>query len=137
MQRYRSVATYAVVALVSLALGAAGGIAFASNRSNDNTALVQPLSDARAPKVPPACTKAIERADASITVADRVADELAQHTKVMDDLIASMAGVHNGMTAHKALSQGMTSINNGRKDRRVFSEAKARYADVKQACGSQ
>jgi hypothetical protein len=31
----------------------------------------------------------------------------------------------------------MTSINNGRKDRRVFSEAKTRYADVKQACGSQ
>jgi len=44
-------------------------------------------------------------------VADRVADELAQHTKVMDDLIASMAGVHNGMTTHKALTQGMTSIN--------------------------
>ncbi len=137
MRRYSSAAKYVVVALVALALGAAGGVAFGVNRADDNADMLAPLETANVPRVPTACSDAIARADSSIEVADRVAGELADHTKVMDDLIASLAGVNNGMTAHKALTQGMTSINNGRRDRRVFAEAKSRYADVKAACRAQ
>jgi len=137
MRSSRSVARYVVVALVALAVGAAGGVAFGMSRANDNADMLAPLSTVAVPRVPTACSLAIARADSSIEVADRVAGELADHTKVMDDLIASLAGVNNGMTAHKALTQGMASINNGRRDRRIFAEAKARYADVKQACRAQ
>jgi hypothetical protein len=137
MRSSRSVAGYAVVALVALSLGAAGGTAFGMTRADDNSDLLAPFSTVIVPRVPAACSHAIARADSSIEVADRVATELADHTKVMDDLIASLAGVKNGMTAHKALTQGMTSINNGRRDRRVFAEAKSRYADVKEACKPQ
>ncbi len=137
MRRYSSAANYVVVALVALAVGAAGGVAFGMSRADDNADMLAPLETANVPKVPTACSTAIARADSSIEVADRVAGELADHTKVMDDLIASLAGVNNGMTAHKALTQGMTSINNGRHDRRVFAEAKSRYADVKAACRAQ
>jgi acyl transferase domain-containing protein len=128
---------YTLVALVALAVGAAGGVAFGMNRTDHNAEMLAPLSRVNVPRVPVACSKAIARADSSIEVADRVAAELAEHTKVMDDFIASLAGVKNGMTAHKALTQGMTSINKGRHDRRVFAEAKARYADVKEACRAQ
>ena len=134
MRSSRSVAGYIVVALVALSVGAAGGTVFGMTRADDNPDLSAPLPAIR---VPLACTNAIARADSSIEVADRVAAELAEHTKVMDDLIAALAGVDNGMTAHKALTQGMNSINQGRHDRRVFAEAKARYADVKEACKAQ
>jgi hypothetical protein len=137
MRSYRSAARFAVVALVALALGAAGGVAFGMSRANDNADMLAPLARANVPRVPTACSTAIARADSSIEVADRVAAELADHTKVMDDLIASLAGVNNGMTAHKALTDGMASINLGRRDRRVFAEAKSRYADVKEACRAQ
>ena len=137
MRPNRSVLRFAVVGLVALALGAAGGVAFESTRADGNADMLAPLSAVTVPRVPAACTKAIARADSSIEVADRVAAELADHTKVMDDLIASLAGVNNGMTAHKALTDGMASINNGRRDRRVFAEAKSRYADVKEACKAQ
>jgi len=46
----------------------------------------------------------------------------------------AMAGLNNGLTPHKAFTQGMTSINNGRYDRRAFAETKADYAAVKRAC---
>jgi hypothetical protein len=93
-------------------------------------------------QVPPECTRAIDRADRSLVVradrslvvATKVAGELAEHTQVMDELIAHMAGLDNGMTPHKAFTQGMTSINNGRYDRRAFAETKADYAAVKRAC---
>jgi acyl transferase domain-containing protein len=137
MRSSRSVARYVVVALVALAVGAAGGVAFGMSTADDNADMLAPLSTVTAARIPTACSNAIARADSSIEVADRVAAELADHTKVMDDLIASLAGVNNGMTAHKALTQGMASINKGRHDRRVFAEAKARYADVKQACRAQ
>jgi phage-related minor tail protein len=137
MRSFRSVARYGVVALIALALGAAGGVAFGMNRADANADMLAPLETVNVPRVPTACSNAIARADSSIEVADRVAAELADHTKVMDDLIASLAGVKNGMTAHKALTQGMTSINNGRRDRRVFAEARSRYADVKAACRAQ
>lgn len=137
MRSYHSAARFAVVALVALALGAAGGVAFGMSRANDNADMLAPLAKANVPRVPAACSTAIARADSSIEVASRVAAELADHTKVMDDLIASLAGMNNGMTAHKALTDGMASINNGRRDRRVFAEAKSRYADVKEACKAQ
>jgi phage-related minor tail protein len=137
MHSFRSVARYGVVTLIALALGAAGGVAFGMNRADANADMLAPLATVNVSRVPTACSNAIARADSSIEVADRVAAELADHTKVMDDLIASLAGVKNGMTAHKALTQGMTSINNGRRDRRVFAEARSRYADVKAACRAQ
>lgn len=137
MPSSHSTGRYVVVALVALALGAVGGVAFGMSQADDNADVLAPLAAANVPRVPIACSNAIARADSSIEVASRVAAELADHTKVMDDLIASLAGVNNGMTAQKALTQGMTSINNGRRDRRVFAEAKARYADVKAACKAQ
>ncbi len=134
MRSRRRAAMFVVVALVALVVGGTAGMALGSARAANKPDMFAPLTTVTAVRVPAACTHAIASADTSLDVATRVADELAEHTKVMDDLIAALAGVDNGMTAHKALTQGMTSINNGRRDRRVFVQARAAYAEVRRAC---
>ncbi len=117
--------------IIVLAIGLAAGLALGSARQPARATTVTVT------KVPSGCTQAIARADTSLAAATRVAGELAEHTRIMDDLIAALAGVNNGMTAHKALTQGMTSINNGRADRRIFAETRTAYDQVKQACRSE
>ena len=121
-----------VVAVVALAAGVMGGFVLDNGGSRQVTAT--PVAQTAAGEVPAACIRAIDRADRSIAVASRVAGELADHTRVMDQLIAAMAGVDNGMTAHKAFTQGMVSINKGRYDRRVFADLRADYDAVKRSC---
>ena len=58
MRRYSSAANYVVVALVALAVGAAGGVAFGMSRADDNADMLAPLETANVPKVPTACSTA-------------------------------------------------------------------------------
>jgi hypothetical protein len=135
MRNIRLAAVVVATALAAGTIGATAGMALGEPRAT--RAAAAPAATVAAPRVPAACTQAIARADSSIAAATRVADELAEHTEVMDQLIAAMGGVHNGMTQHKAFTYGMTSLNSGRVDRRTFAKARAAYADIRKACSAR
>jgi hypothetical protein len=80
------------------------------------------------PAVSPACKVAVDRANTSLAIAAQVEAALAEHTKIMNDLIS---GKIDGSTA---LKTGMPSLVSGAGQSARFDVALADYRQVVSRC---
>ena len=75
-----------------------------------------------------ACTDALADADAALERSSRLATALAEHTRIVEELLAER------VTTQQALDQSLPVLTRGATDRRLFTEELARYRGARQAC---
>ncbi len=75
-----------------------------------------------------ACQEAVQRADVVVRRSERIADALASHTRVMDDLLAGRT------TAQQALDRDLPALTEGATDRERLAEERAAYQRSRDAC---
>jgi hypothetical protein len=81
-----------------------------------------------APAVSPACKAAVDRANQSLAIAAQVEAALAEHTKIMNDLL------HGKINGSTALKTGMPSLVTGASESARFDIALADYQQVVKRC---
>jgi len=106
----------------------AGVAATAPTPSPQDDAPVQQPQEGAAPDA--ACTDALAQADAALERSSAVATALAEHTRIVEELLAER------VTTSQALDQSLPVLTRGATDRRLFEEELARYRDARQACAA-
>lgn len=74
------------------------------------------------------CREALGRADAALERAGRLEQALAEHTRVMEGLLADR------LTADQALDQTLPVLTGAATDRRLFAQELAAYTAARDAC---
>ena len=80
------------------------------------------------PTPAPACEAALLRADAALQRSAAVEQALADHTAIMDELLAER------ITAQQALDRTLPVLTDGATERRRLEEALAAYQDARAEC---
>jgi hypothetical protein len=78
----------------------------------------------------PACEEALLRADAALTRAEAVEQALADHTAIVDELLAER------ITADQALDRSLPVLTDGATDRRLLDEALTAYREAREECAA-
>ncbi len=82
------------------------------------------------PAPAPGCVAALLRADAALERSVAVDEALAQHTAIMDELLAER------ITPQEALDRTLPVLTDGSTERRRFEEAVTAYQEARQECPS-
>lgn len=85
---------------------------------------------AAGPSPVPACVAALLRADAAVTQAQSVEQALAEHTAIVDELLAER------ITAEQALDRALPVLTDGATARRQLEQAVGAYRDARERCRS-
>lgn len=114
---------------VTLLVGIGIGLAVRPGRAEPAAA---PQASTAAPAggqvATPACKAAVDRANQSLAIAANVEGSLAEHTKIMNDLL------HGKISAQAAITQGMPSLIAGASQSGRFDAALADYRNVVAQC---
>jgi hypothetical protein len=78
----------------------------------------------------PTCASALTRADAALERSQRLEQALAEHTRLMDELLAQR------LDTQQALDQTLPVLTEGATQRRLFAEDVAAYERARQECPS-
>jgi hypothetical protein len=129
--------TLAFVAAVALLLGAIAAFTWdqvtkpTTAATTSSTSSVGPTASASSSTpsaAEQACRAAVEKANLSLAQAREVERALAEHTKVMNELLAGK------ITPQDALNMGMPSLIHGARYSAKFDEAYADYRSVVKTC---
>ena len=78
----------------------------------------------------PACEAALARADAALTRAEAVEQALADHTEIVDELLAER------ITSDQALDRALPVLTDGATERRLLDEALTAYRESREECAA-
>ena len=115
---------------VTLLVGIGVGLAVRPGRA-EPAAAQQPsttAASARGQVATPECKDAVDRANQSLAIAASVEGSLAEHTKIMNDLL------HGKISAQAAITRGMPSLIAGASQSGRFDAALADYRNVVAQC---
>ena len=128
-----------LVAIGSALLAAViiGGLFYELGRSQQPVAPLSSVSDSQEGELTepqagtapdPACSAAVERADAALAIGDRLERSLAGQTSLLDELLAGRA------TSEQVLDRALPPLTAGAKDRQAFVEAATAYREARADC---
>ncbi len=133
----------AALLLVAAVVGAGTFLLGRSASSTDEIGGVRALEPATAPSASgapaesspspaagpaPSCADALAQADAALERSERIEQALAEHTRLMDELLAQR------LDTQQALDQTLPVLTQGATERRLFAQELAAYERSRQEC---